>query len=45
MTQLAVNTIRTLSIDTVEQANSGHPMHRSRRRHAMFFEQARTKPS
>ena len=23
--QLAVNTIRTLSIDAVEEANSGHP--------------------
>ena len=23
--QLAINTIRTLSIDAVQQANSGHP--------------------
>ena len=25
MTQLAINTIRTLSIDAVQQAKSGHP--------------------
>ena len=25
LTQLAINTIRTLSIDTVQQAKSGHP--------------------
>ena len=24
--QLAINTIRTLSIDAVQQANSGHPL-------------------
>ena len=27
MTQLAINTIRTLSIDAVQQAKSGHPGH------------------